>query len=77
MNFTKLVSMGYNGLAEDEPCCVLDNGNLSVFLFQNKEFADKDRPEIRLISGRDIFYIKKGLFQKLETALFLISDKVY
>lgn len=41
-------NMGYNGLAEHEPCCVLDKDNLSVFLFQNKEFADKDRPEIRL-----------------------------
>jgi hypothetical protein len=40
--------MGYNGLGEPEPCCVLDKDNISVFLFQNKEYADKDRPEIRL-----------------------------
>jgi hypothetical protein len=41
-------TMGYNGLATHEPCCVLDRDGLSVFLFQNKEFAEKDRPEIRL-----------------------------
>jgi predicted HAD superfamily hydrolase len=27
---------------------VVNKDNLSVFLFQNKEWADKDRPEIRL-----------------------------
>ena len=41
-------SMGYNGLKEATPCCVLNKDNLSVFLFQSKEYADKDRPEIRL-----------------------------
>ena len=41
-------TMGYNGLSEAQPCCVMDKGSLSVFLFQNKEYADKDRPEIRL-----------------------------
>lgn len=41
-------TMGYNGLNEPKPCCVLDKESLSVFLFQNKEYADKDRPEIRL-----------------------------
>lgn len=35
-------------LNELQPCRVLDKGNLSIFLFQNKEYADKDRPEIRL-----------------------------
>jgi hypothetical protein len=41
-------TMGYNGFAEREPCCVVDCDGLSVFLFQNKEYADKDRPEIRI-----------------------------
>ncbi|MFI2744265.1 hypothetical protein ACG2LH_16135 [Zhouia sp. PK063] len=41
-------TIGYNGLDEQQPCCVLETGTLAVFLFQNKEFADKDRPEIRL-----------------------------
>jgi len=40
--------IGYNGLNEIDPCCVVQKDNLAVFLFQNKEFAEKDRPEIRL-----------------------------
>lgn len=41
-------TIGYNDLASASPCCVVQKDNLSVFLFQNKEYADKDRPEIRL-----------------------------
>ena len=40
--------IGYNDLQSENPCCVVQKDMLSVFLFQNKEFADKDRPEIRL-----------------------------
>lgn len=40
--------IGYNGLAEKTPCCVVGRDGLSVFLFQSKEYADKDRPEIRI-----------------------------
>jgi hypothetical protein len=40
--------IGYNDLESENPCCVVQKDMLSVFLFQNKEFADKDRPEIRL-----------------------------
>jgi hypothetical protein len=38
----------FNDLKATNPCCVVGNDNLSVFLFQNKEYADKDRPEIRI-----------------------------
>jgi len=41
-------SIGYNDLHSEHPCCVVSKDNLSVFLFQNKEWAAKDRPEIRL-----------------------------
>jgi hypothetical protein len=41
-------SIGYNDLKSDNPCCVVQKDSLSVFLFQNKEYAEKDRPEIRL-----------------------------
>ncbi|MBV9988339.1 MAG: hypothetical protein JO301_11720 [Chitinophagaceae bacterium] len=41
-------TIGYNDLDSQEPCCVVQKDELSVFLFQNKEFALKDRPEIRL-----------------------------
>jgi hypothetical protein len=40
--------IGFNALESDNPCCVVQQDGLSVFLFQNKEFADKDRPEFRL-----------------------------
>ena len=41
-------SIGFSDLESQHPCCVVQKEALSVFLFQNKEFADKDRPEIRL-----------------------------
>ena len=41
-------SIGFNDLDSKNPCCVVQKDKLSVFLFQNKEYADKDRPEIRL-----------------------------
>lgn len=41
-------SISYNDLSSENPCCVIDKDDLSIFLFQNKEYADKDRPEIRL-----------------------------
>lgn len=41
-------SIGYNDLDSEHPCCVVEKDTLAVFLFQNKEYADKDRPEIRL-----------------------------
>jgi hypothetical protein len=40
--------IGYNDLQSESPCCVVQKDMLSAFLFQNKAFADKDRPEIRL-----------------------------
>jgi hypothetical protein len=41
-------SIGYNDLKSESPCCIVQKDTLSVFLFQSKEYADKDRPEIRL-----------------------------
>ena len=41
-------TIGYNDLNSDNPCCIVEKDNLQVFLHQNKEYADKDRPEIRL-----------------------------
>ena len=40
-------SIGYNDLNSDNPCCVVQKDSLSVFLFQNKEYAEKDRPDIK------------------------------
>lgn len=41
-------SIGYNDLKSESPCCIVQKDTLAIFLFQNKEYADKDRPEIRL-----------------------------
>lgn len=41
-------SIGYDDLKSENPCCVVQKDALSIFLFQNKEYANKDRPEMRL-----------------------------
>lgn len=40
--------IGYDDLKSDNPSCVINKDNLAVFLHQNKEWAEKDRPEMRL-----------------------------
>ena len=41
-------SIGYQDLDSDNPSCIVEKDNLAIFLHQNKEFAEKDRPELRL-----------------------------
>jgi hypothetical protein len=41
-------SIGYNDLKSGSPCCIVQSDTLSIFLFQDREYANKDRPEIRL-----------------------------
>jgi hypothetical protein len=38
----------YDDLNADEPFCVIEKDGLGLHLIQSKEFADKDRPEMRL-----------------------------
>ena len=40
--------IGYDDLKSDQPCCVVEKDGLAIYMFQNKEFAEKDRPELRL-----------------------------
>ena len=40
--------ISYDDLKADEPFCVIEKDGLGMHLIQSKEFADKDRPEIRL-----------------------------
>lgn len=40
--------IGYNDLDSEKPMCVAGRDGLAVFLIQDKEFAEKDRPELRL-----------------------------
>src|SRR5882757_7805811 len=41
-------SIGYDDLSSPEPCCVAGRDGLGIFIIQSKEFAEKDRPELRL-----------------------------
>ena len=39
---------GFQDLNATIPCCVVESGSLAFFLFENTEYALKDRPEFRL-----------------------------
>ena len=41
-------TIGYDDLASEEPFCVIEKDGLKLYLIQSREFAEKDRPEIRL-----------------------------
>lgn len=40
--------IGYDDLKAEHPSCVINKDGLAIFLHQSKEFAEKDRPELRL-----------------------------
>jgi predicted HAD superfamily hydrolase len=44
-------NIGYDELKSDAPFCVVEKDELRIMLFQNKEYADKDRPEFRLVTN--------------------------
>ncbi len=41
-------TIGYDDLQSEEPCCVAGRDGLGILIIQSKEFAEKDRPELRL-----------------------------
>lgn len=41
-------TIGYDDLKSENPFCVIEKDGLAAHLIQSKEFAEKDRPEIRL-----------------------------
>ena len=43
-------SIGHDELNSHEPFCVIEKDGLRINLFQNKEYAEKDRPEFRLVT---------------------------
>src|SRR6185369_10077430 len=43
-------SIGYDELKSENPFCVVNKETITLLLFQNKEFAEKDRPEMRLVT---------------------------
>ena len=40
----------YSELEAAHPFCAIERDNLAVHLIEDKEFAEKDRPEIRLVT---------------------------
>jgi len=44
-------SIGHDELNSDHPFCAVEKNGLSLLLFQNKEYAEKDRPEFRLVTN--------------------------
>ncbi len=38
----------YDDLQAEEPFCVIEKDGIGIHLIQSKEFAEKDRPEMRL-----------------------------
>jgi hypothetical protein len=42
--------IGHSELASHSPFCVVEKDGLRINLFQNKEYAEKDRPEFRLVT---------------------------
>ena len=44
-------SMGHEELNSEQPYCVIKKNELSMLLFQNKEYAEKDRPEFRIVTN--------------------------
>ena len=44
-------NIGYDELNSDQPFCAIEKDGLSILLFQNKEYAEKDRPEFRLVTN--------------------------
>ena len=43
-------NIGHDELSSADPFCVIEKDELRINLFQNKEYAEKDRPEFRLVT---------------------------
>ncbi len=44
-------TIGYDELQSESPFCAIEKDGLSLLLFQNKEYAEMDRPEFRLVTN--------------------------
>jgi hypothetical protein len=44
-------SIGHDELNSENPFCVVDKDGMSVMLFQNKEYAEKFTPLLRLVTN--------------------------
>ncbi len=44
-------SIVHDEINSDNPFCVIEKDGLGILLFQNREYAEKDRPEFRLVTN--------------------------
>jgi hypothetical protein len=44
-------NIGHDELNAEMPFCEINKDELSLLLFQSREFAEKDRPELRLVTN--------------------------
>ena len=59
--------IGYDDLKSDEPFCVIEKDGIAIHLIQSKEFAEKDRPEMRLETENieEVYYKVSTKFPEL------------
>ena len=57
----------YDDLKSAEPFCVIEKDGLGMHLIESKEFAEKDRPELRLETNKieDVFNKVSSSFPEL------------
>ena len=68
-------SIGHDELNSDQPFCVVEKDGLRVNLFQNKEYAEKDNPEFRLVTD-DIEEVYKKVASKYPELLHPDLSKI-
>jgi hypothetical protein len=68
-------TMGHDELNSDAPFCVVDKDGLSVMLFQNKEYAENDNPEFRLVTN-DIEEVYRKVASKFPELLHPNLSKI-
>lgn len=61
-------TIGHQELNSDNPYCVVNKDGLSIMLFQNDEYAEKEHPELRLVTN-DIEEVYKGVASKFPDML--------
>lgn len=68
-------SIGHDELNTDNPFCVVEKDGLRINLFQNKEYAEKDNPEFRLVTN-DIEEVYKKVESKYPELLHPNLSKI-
>lgn len=68
-------SIEHDELNTDHPFCVVGKDGLSINLFQNQEYADKDHPEFRLVTN-DIEEVYKKVSLKYPELLHPNLSKI-